>query len=62
MSLDLTNEIDWCKSVIDLRFSQYFSADGKTFDREYMEFLTDFLSKKNLGAQISDDKTGILIV
>ena len=27
MSLDLTNEIEWCKAVIDLRFSQYFSAD-----------------------------------
>ncbi|WP_173475819.1 ATP-binding protein [Fibrobacter succinogenes] len=27
MSIDLTNEIEWCKAVIDLRFSQYFSAD-----------------------------------
>ena len=27
MSMNLTNEIEWCKAVIDLRFSQYFSAD-----------------------------------
>ena len=27
MNLDLTNEIEWCKAVVDLRFSQYFSAD-----------------------------------
>ena len=27
MSIDLTKEIEWCKAVIDLRFSQYFSAD-----------------------------------
>ena len=27
MNLDLTKEIEWCKAVVDLRFSQYFSAD-----------------------------------
>ena len=27
MGMSLTNEIEWCKAVIDLRFSQYFSAD-----------------------------------
>ena len=39
MSLDLTNEIEWCKSVIDLRFSQYFSADDSEEKKLQVEML-----------------------
>ena len=39
MSLDLTNEIEWCKSVIDLRFSQYFSADDSEDKKLRIEML-----------------------
>ena len=39
MSLDLTNEIEWCKSVIDLRFSQYFSADDSEDKKLQIEML-----------------------
>ena len=37
--LDLTNEIEWCKSVIDLRFSQYFSADDSEDKKLQIEML-----------------------
>lgn len=40
MSICLTNEIEWCKSVIDLRFSQYFSADDSEDKRLQVEMLT----------------------
>ena len=39
MSLDLTNEIEWCKSVINLRFSQYFSADDSEDKKLRIEML-----------------------
>ena len=40
MSMCLTNEIEWCKSVIDLRFSQYFSADDSEDKKLQVEMLT----------------------
>ena len=40
MNLNLTNEIEWCKAVIDLRFSQYFSADDSEEKKLQIESLT----------------------
>jgi len=39
VNLDLTNEIEWCKAVIDLRFSQYFSADDSEDKKLQIEML-----------------------
>ena len=38
--MSLTNEIEWCKAVIDLRFSQYFSADDSEEKKLQIESLT----------------------
>lgn len=35
----LTDEIEWCKAVIDLRFSQYFSADDSEEKKMQVEML-----------------------
>ena len=40
MGMSLTNEIEWCKAVIDLRFSQYFSADDSEEKKLQIESLT----------------------
>lgn len=39
MNQNLTNEIEWCKAVIDLRFSQYFSADDSEEKKLQVEML-----------------------
>ena len=39
MNLSLTNEMEWCKAVIDLRFSQYFSADDSEEKKLQIEML-----------------------
>ena len=40
MGMSLTNEIEWCKAVIDLRFSQYFSADDSEEKKLQIESLS----------------------
>lgn len=39
MNFCLTDEIEWCKAVIDLRFSQYFSADDSEEKKMQVEML-----------------------
>lgn len=39
MNQNLTDEIEWCKAVIDLRFSQYFSADDSEEKKLQVEML-----------------------
>ena len=60
MSLDLTNEIEWCKSVMDLRFSQYFSADDSEDKKLQIEMLPPPALDENspYGQVVSDFEFG----